>query len=66
MKCKCPLCDGTGEVERIPEVEKVKQRRLEKELAIKLKTEGFTIRKIASVLGYKHPGSISNLLKLKK
>lgn len=28
-----------------------------------LREQGYTIREIAATLGYKHPGSISNLLK---
>ena len=32
-------------------------------LAVSLREEGYTVREIAAVLGYKHPGSITHLLK---
>jgi hypothetical protein len=32
-------------------------------IAKTLREEGYTIREIAATLGYKHPGSITNLLK---
>jgi len=31
-------------------------------LAVSLREQGYTIREIAAVLGYKHPGSVSHLL----
>lgn len=35
-------------------------------LAKSLKAKGYTIRAIAKLLGYKHPGSITHLLIIKK
>ena len=35
-------------------------------LAKGLREKGYTIREIARMLGYKHPGSITNLLKTKQ
>ena len=61
-KCKCPTCGGSGEIDRII----LKPQGLSdtnKPLAKKLKKKGYTIRQIAKMLGYKHPGSISHLLK---
>lgn len=58
MKKKCPLCKGCGEIQ----VEtKLSPTQIEK-AAKNMRKEGFTIRKIAKVLGKKHPGSISHLL----
>lgn len=58
MKKKCPLCNGCGKIEV-----QVKTAPVELEKAAKnMRKEGFTIRQIAKVLGYKHPGSISHLL----
>jgi hypothetical protein len=59
MKCKCPLCGGRGEVERKPP----KTTDEDAKLARRLKRKGFTIREIMVALGYRHPGSISHLLK---
>lgn len=36
-------------------------RKLQAEVAKKLRTEGYTIREIAATLGYRNPGSISHL-----
>lgn len=58
MKCKCPLC-GKGMVEINPP----KDNEADRKMAIKMREKGFTIRKIMTTLGYKHPGSISHLLK---
>jgi hypothetical protein len=43
-------------------IRKTKQKVNHPKLAKSLKKEGRTIREIAALLGYKHPGSISHLL----
>lgn len=59
MKCKCPLCDGTGKIEMVvkPLVSD------NKKAAQRLSKKGYTVRQIMKTLGYKNPGSISHLLK---
>jgi len=61
-KCKCPTCGGSGSVNRIV-VKPVGLTDTNRPLAKKLRKKGYTIRQIASMLGYKNPGSITNLLK---
>lgn len=58
--CKCPTCGGTGQIEIA-----ISYTDTNRPLAHKLKKEGKTIREIAKLLGYKHPGSITNLLSKK-
>jgi len=59
MKCKCPLCNGTGKINVA-----VKPLASDnKKAASRLREKGYTIREIAKALGYKHPGSISHLLR---
>ena len=38
-------------------------RKSHPELAKSLRKKGYTIRGIANILGYRHPGSVTNLLK---
>lgn len=59
MKCKCPMCNGTGrvEVDIKPTSDQLKMA------AKNMRKQGFTIRQIAATLGFKHPGSITHLLK---
>jgi hypothetical protein len=59
MKRKCPLCKGVGEVDTSPP----NKRDFHRKMAKDMRKEGFTFRQIMEALGYKHPGSISNLLK---
>jgi len=59
--CKCPTCGGIGQIEFIPT--HISHAETHRPLAKKLRKKGYTIRQIAKMLGYKHPGSISNLLK---
>jgi hypothetical protein len=59
--CKCPTCGGVGQVEYIPKP--VFKSDTNRPLAKKLRKKGYTVRQIAKMLGYKNPGSISNLLK---
>lgn len=59
-KKKCPLCNGCGKVE-VPTGRKPVSEENEA-YAKAMREAGYTIRKIAKTLGYKHPGSISHLL----
>ena len=59
MEQKCPLCDGKGLVDLNPPT----KSDINRGKAKALRRKGLTIRQIAAALGYKHPGSISNLLK---
>lgn len=63
IKCKCPLCDGKGHLVVIIKP-KIDSKSLSK-VAKKMRDMGFTIRQIASAMGYEHPGSISHLLNKK-
>jgi len=44
-------------------VEPKEYKNKQRKTAALLRKEGFTIREIAKVMGHKHPGSISHLLK---
>jgi predicted transcriptional regulator len=58
-KCICPVCSGTGEIEMVV---RISMTDTNKPLAQKLRKEGASIREIAKILGYQHPGSVSHLL----
>lgn len=61
-KICCPTCNGSGEIEAV-----ISKSQTNRPLAKKLAAQGLTVREIAKYLGYKNPGSVSNLLKeLKK
>lgn len=62
MKCKSPLCGGTGKVER----KRKKTTDTDAILAQRLRKKNFTIREIMDALCYKNPGSISHLLNKNK
>jgi uncharacterized protein YbaR (Trm112 family) len=57
----CPMCKGAGKIKFTPKVP-IQVRNEHKRLAKELRNYGFRIREIASLLGYQHPGSITNLL----
>jgi hypothetical protein len=59
MKCICPLCEGVGKIEYTPKPDKVDLKKAAK----RLRGEGYTIRQIMVILGFKHPGSVSHILK---
>ncbi len=54
----CPCCNGEGRI--IPM--RPKELKFKKQMAIRLDTEGLTIRQIASRMGYKSPKSVQDLL----
>lgn len=59
---KCPLCNGSGSVK----VKEPVDRDAHKEIAVLLRSKGYTLRQIMVMLGYDHPQSIAHLLKKKK
>lgn len=58
--CECPLCHGMG---RLSLADNNTADGDYKNAAKELRKRGFTIRQIAQKLGFKHPGSVSHLLK---
>jgi AraC-like DNA-binding protein len=61
-KIDCPVCNGTGRIDKPAHLIKLDLDGKVAAAAQSLRKEGYTIREIAKVLGYKHPGSISHLL----
>ena len=59
MKCKCPLCGGTG----IAETKPPRKADAKRKIAIKMRSQGFTFRQIAKALGYTSPSPVAFLLK---
>jgi len=61
QKIKCPVCKGVGEVS--PPSDKIKERqRRRSDVANKLRNEGYSIREIAALMGYKSPNSVFILI----
>lgn len=61
-KIKCPICKGHGEIDKAGGIIAARQRR-RKDIAQKLKSEGYSIREIMALMGYKSTNSVSILLK---
>lgn len=59
---KCPICDGTGNI-KAPKNSTEARKRRQSEVANKLRSEGYTIREIMALLGYKSTTSVQLLLK---
>jgi len=59
--CRCPTCNGTGIVEAA-----ISKNDTNRPLAKKLIKDGYSIREVARMLGYKNPGSVTHLLKESK
>lgn len=57
-KQECPLCDGEGEV---PYWKMIKLKPKEK-IAKALKSDGYSVREIQKLLGYKSSRSVQSLL----
>lgn len=55
------MCDGTGRVGGEHKLSPVLKEAHVKE-AVRLRSEGCTLRQIAAYLGYKHPQSVQHLL----
>lgn len=60
MKKTCPICHGTGSIEN-PHG-KGKNMEFKIHVAKTLKEQGFSIREIMKVMGYKSPRSVQDLL----
>ncbi len=60
MKICCPTCHGTGNI-KAPNLHG-KNMDLKKSVARKLKVDGYSIREIMLIMGYKSPRSIQDLL----
>lgn len=58
---KCPVCKGKGELEKPKSTIKARQRR-RSDIANKLRSEGYTIREIMALMGYRSPNSVAILL----
>ena len=64
QKIKCPICKGDGEVEGPLAAVAARQRR-QSDIAKKLKAEGYTVREIMALMGYKSTNSVSVLINRK-
>lgn len=60
MKIKCPICKGKSEIEA-PHLQQ-KMMRQKQDFVKILRKEGYSIREIMKVLGYKSPRSVAVLL----
>lgn len=60
-KIKCPVCKGHGELDK-PEQKVAARVRRRKDIANKLRAEGYTIREIMALMGYKSTNSVAVLL----
>ncbi len=61
-KCVCPICNGSGKFQ-LPRKIQIDSAEIKKQMAIKLREKGYSIRQIQVALGYKSPRSISIILK---
>jgi len=57
----CPVCCGAGKITKAGNNIASKQRR-RKLIAETLRAEGYTIREIAALMGYKSPSTVHQLL----
>lgn len=62
---KCPVCKGSGSLPKARQTIESRQRR-RSDIANKLRGEGYTIREIMSLMGYKSPNSVAILLEKTK
>lgn len=58
----CPICDGTGRIED-PHKMSIDVTELKREMAIRLRSKGFSFRQIQRALDYKSVRSVQHLLK---
>lgn len=61
-KVKCPICKGHGEILPAKKTSEARQRR-RSDIANKLRAEGYSIREIMALMGYKSTTSVQLLLK---
>lgn len=60
-KGTCPICKGQGKVDK-PKQDVAARKRRKKEIATTLRLEGYTIREIAALMGYKSPSTVDYIL----
>lgn len=58
----CPICNGTGALKDPPKNQKKGYMAQREKQAKKLRAKGFSIRAIATQMGYKSPLSVQLLL----
>lgn len=56
----CPVCHGTGNIKRPHGMRK--DMKLKRDHAKILRDQGYSIREIATIMGYKSPRSVQDLL----
>lgn len=59
---KCPICKGKGNLSEPERTHFTTTELNAPEIARTLRKTGLSIRQIAKIMGFKHPGSINNLL----
>jgi hypothetical protein len=59
---QCPVCKGNGHLKK-PGLKIEARIRRRKDIAHKLRSEGYTIREIMALMGYKSTNSVAVLLK---
>jgi len=57
----CPVCHGTGNIKRPHGMQK--DMELKRDHANRLRDQGYSIREIATIMGYKSPRSVQDLLR---
>lgn len=62
QRIKCPVCSGNGEL-TAPKNNTESRKRRKTIIAKKLREEGYTIREIMALMGYKSTTSVQLLLK---
>jgi hypothetical protein len=65
QEVKCPVCKGHGTIEKAGKTIESRQRR-RKDIAQKLRSEGYTIREIAALMGYSSPSTVHGILNIAK
>jgi hypothetical protein len=63
-KIECPMCEGHGTIDGPAKTVEARARR-KSEIAKTLKKEGYTVREIMALMGYKSTNSVSVLLNAK-
>lgn len=61
-KVNCPVCKGHGKIDKAGKTVDARRRR-RKDIAEKLRSEGYSIREIAALMGYKSPSTVDWILK---
>lgn len=59
MKGNCPICNGTGKIDKPAMINQMQQKI---NVAKLLRDNGYSIRQIMNLMGYKSTRSVTNLL----